>query len=246
MIQLNLLPDVKMEYIKAQRSRRLVTTVSVLASVGAIVLLGGLLSVGALQKKHINDVNKDIVSSRKNLEKKPQINKILTVQNQLESLPGLHSTKPSASRMFEYLNSVTPSDISLGSLDIDFINYEINITGSAPSLAGVNKYIDTLKFTTFTSEESSAEAPSAESSPGDKLPAFSNVVLTGFSLGTDTQQSSKATYIITLSYDPLIFDITKTVKLSVPNRITTRSAISQPTELFQAASPPTATSTGGQ
>src|SRR4051794_9960581 len=103
MIQLNLLPDVKLEYIKAQRSRRLVITTSLLISAGAIILLVLLFSVSSLQKKHISDLSKSISKQTTELQQKPQINKILTVQNQLGSLTALHAAKPAAARLVDYL-----------------------------------------------------------------------------------------------------------------------------------------------
>ena len=86
MIELNLLPTVKLDYLKAQRSRSLVISVAGLVSVLAVALLLILFSVSALQKKHINDLTKDIKSGTAELQKKPQVERVLTVQNQLDKL----------------------------------------------------------------------------------------------------------------------------------------------------------------
>ena len=225
MIELNLLPDVKMEFIKAQQSRRLIFSVSILASTISIVLLFSLLSVDALQKKHINDLTHDITTYTTQLQNKAQISKILTVQNQLGSLTALHASKPAASRLFDYLNGVTPANVSITSLTIDFTQNQITITGTSDSLGSVNKYVDTLKFTKYTTDGSSAANP-----------AFSNVVLSSFGVNTASKDNSQAaTYTITLDYDKTIFDITQNVKLSVPSLTTTRAQVSTPTDLFKAA-----------
>ena len=55
MIELNLLPDVKQELVKAQRTQRIIIVVSLLASVGAIALVLALFSLSQIQKKHINE-----------------------------------------------------------------------------------------------------------------------------------------------------------------------------------------------
>jgi hypothetical protein len=236
MIQLNLLPDVKLEYIKAERSRRLVLSISFLVAAVSIVLLLLLLSVEGLQKKHLNDLTKDINSESSKLQKEPQISKILTVQNQLQSLTSLHAQEPAASRVFDYLNQVTPSNVSIADFKIDFTQQTSTITGTAANLADVNQYVDTLKYTTFTT---------GDGSPGQ--PAFSNIVLSSFSLNGGGQGSGQAaSYTITLSYNPTIFDITQNVKLSVPNVTTTHLTIGgqQVTDLFKAAAP--APSKGGQ
>lgn len=227
-MQLNLLPAVKMEYIKAQRARRLVLTMSVLVTVASVALLLLLLSVEGLQKKHLNDLSKDIASESSKLQHEPQIDKMLTVQNQLGSLTGLHASEPSAAQVFNYLNQVTPANVSITDFNIDFTKQTAIITGTSSNLANVNQYVDTLKHASFTTSGNSTSQP-----------AFSNVVLTSFSLNTDSGNAGQAAnYTISLSYDRTIFDVTKNVKLSVPNVTTTRLDVTQPTDLFQAAPPP--------
>ncbi len=237
MIQLNLLPDVKLEFIKTQRTQRLAFSIAFIASAAAIALLVLLLILTGLQKKHLSDLNQDITAQTNKLKQTAQIDKILTVQNQLESLTALHSQKPATSRLFSYLNQVTPAQVDINNLTADFTTQTVTITGTADALSSVNKYVDTLKFTTYTTKDVSTAKP-----------AFSNVVLTSFGLAgasTNGTQSNAhpASYTITLNYDPAIFDITQEVALSVPNLISTRSE-TQPTDLFKAA-PPTTTKPKG-
>lgn len=225
MIQLNLLPDVKLQYIKAQRSRTMVLSTAVIITIGSIALLVLLLIVGGLQKKHINDLNSDIKTNTAKLQSQKDIGKILTVQNQLNSLTDLHSKKPAAANVFSYLNQVTPVQASITNFVIDFNAQTISITGTADSLSSVNKYIDTLKFTKYTTKDNDSEQP-----------AFKDVVLSSFSLTTGSKDPKQAaTYTITLSYDPSIFDITQEVSLIVPTLTTTRIQPGQTAELFTAA-----------
>lgn len=224
MIQLNLLPDVKLEYIRAQRQRRLIFSISAISTAVALAILISLFLVGQLQKKHLSDLNKDITSQSNTLKGKKDITKILTVQNQLSSLTDLHDKKPAVSRLFDYLNQITPNTVSISDFSIDFTAQNITVTGSSDTLAHVNQYVDTLKFTTYSVEDDSTQTK-----------AFSNVVMSSFSLNSSTQTAGQApaSYTITLSYDPLIFDITKKIKLSVPATTTTRSDIDN-NALFQA------------
>jgi Tfp pilus assembly protein PilN len=233
MIELNLLPDVKMEYVKAQRSQRLVISVAFLVSAAAIALLLLLLSYDGLQKKHLSDLSSNITSSSQKLQNEPQINKILTVQNQLGSLNTLHSSEPAAARLFNYLNEVTPQQVDINSLNIDFTAYTVTITGTTDSLSSVNLYVDTLKLTTYTSATSSTA-----------LPAFSGVVLSSFGLSSSaTNAAQAASYTITLSYDKTIFDTTQTVNLTVPSTTTTRVSAAQSNDLFKTAPAPPAGTT---
>lgn len=236
MIQLNLLPDVKMEYLKAQKARRLVFSVSVLVAAASVVLLLLLLSVDGLQKKHLKDLSSDINSESSKLQKEPDINKILTVQNQLESLTDLHSQKPAASRLFSYMIELTPSKVNMTDMKVDFTAQTISITGTSDSLSNVNKYIDTLKAATYTSD----------ANPDQSLPAFSNIVLSSFDLDTDTHDPSQsANYSITAAYDKNIFDITQDIDISVPNNVPTHSLSASSTDLFKPVPSDSSKSGGG-
>lgn len=232
--QLNLLPDVKMDYIKAQRTRRLAISIALLVCAASVVLLVLLLGAEGLQKKHLSDLSKDITNDSAKLQQKPQITKILTVQNQLESLTNLHDSKPAASRLFNYLNESTPAKVDITDLKVDFTQQTESITGTADALSSVNQYVDTLKFTNYTTN----------SDPVSK-PAFSNVVLNSFSLSNQNQANGHpADYTITLSYDKTIFDITQNVTLVVPSVTTTRLGVSQPLDLFRAYPAATTNTTG--
>jgi Tfp pilus assembly protein PilN len=225
MIQFNLLPDVKLEFIKAQRMRRLVLGISILVSTVSVVVLVLLLSVDGLQKKHLSDLNNAIASETGTLQRQPNINTILTVQNQLESLTQLHNSKPAADRLFDYLNELTPAPIAITNFTADYDADTMTITGTADTLSSVNQYVDTLKLTTYTVSNSSTAKP-----------AFSNVVLSAFGYDTNpTNPSEAATFTITFSYDKSIFDITKNISLSVPTT-TTRAQLQDPTDLFKASS----------
>lgn len=150
MIQFNLLPDVKLEYIKAQRTKHFVVVVSVLASAASLGLLIILvLTVNVWQNKTIKDLSGDIKSTSSELKSTKDLNKILTVQSQLGSLSTLHSQKPAAQRIFGYLSQVTPVKATISDITADFTLNTLSITGKAPSLDVVNTFTDALKFTSY-------------------------------------------------------------------------------------------------
>ena len=233
MIQFNLLTDVKLEYIRARRERRLVVSISVIAVAVSVGLLILVFTIGAFQKKHLSDLTDDITSESKGLQEKPQINKILTVQNQLQKLVGLHDAKPAVPRLFGYFNELTPADTGITSLDIDYNAHTIKIEGVADALSTVNKYADTLKFTTFAI---TGGGDTAAAVAGNK--AFSDVVLSSFGVASQEKDqrgaAAKVTFTLTVAYEPTIFDITKEVKLIIPKLVSTRSQVLQPTDLFTA------------
>lgn len=221
MIQFNLLPDVKQEYLKANRNKRLVIGASLLviaASLFVFVVLVGIVDV--LQKKNLHDLNNDVSKYTSQLKSTPELNKILTVQNQLNSLSPLHDQKAVASRLFNYLTQLTPAAATISEMSVDYQQHTMTITGAANSLDIVNIYADTLKFTTYKIADSNP-------STSDKK-AFSGVVLSEF-----RRNESGAHYTILLSYDTTIFDSASKVSLTVPNIISTRSATELPTDLFK-------------
>ncbi len=218
MIQFNLLPDIKLQYIHARRSKRLIVVSSIGAGGAALLILILLfVTVNVFQHKHLDDLNKDVAKLSKQLKDTPNLSKILTIQNQLNSLPQLHDKKPVVTRLPGYLGQITPTQISISKLDIKFSDTSISLTGASDSINSINKFIDTLKFTTYN----------IDGTPDSKK-AFSDVVLSSF--GRDDKGAS---YSILFKYDPAIFDIKDTVKLTVPTQITTRSVTEKPTDLFQ-------------
>lgn len=210
MIQFNLLPDVKLEYIKTQRTKHFLTLVSFVVSAAAIaVLLISVVTVDVVQKKSLHDENNDIARYSAQLKSIPNLNKILTVQNQLNTLSGLHDQKPVTSRLFTYISQVTPSQASLDNLSIDFTANQLTIGGNAPSLDVVSTYTDTLK---------AAEYKIAGSNQGSTQ-AFTDVTLSDF--GRD---QNGATFTITCNFDPAIFNTDNNVTLSVPASANTGQA----------------------
>lgn len=230
MIQFNLLPDIKIQYIRTKAVKRLVVIVASLTAALALTVTTLLfIVVGVIQKNQISSLNNDIKASSNHINNVPNLNKILTVQNQLNNLGPLHDQKPVVSRLFVYLPQITPVEIKISKLGIDYTLQTVSMTGTADSLSTVNKFVDTLKFTTYAIGDST-----------DTKPAFSNVVLSSFSLN-----DKEATFKIDLTFDPAIFNSTLQTKLVVPKTITTRSAIDAPGALFQTPAP-TKSSTGGQ
>lgn len=224
MIQFNLLPDVKKEYIKAKRTKRLIFSLSTISAISAVVVVLLLFSVVQFaQKKSINDLTKDIESGIADIESIDNLNKILTIQNQLDSLPGLHAQKPESSRVLTYLSQVTPADVNIGSMQIRFETNSITIEGTAPSIASINRYTDTLKFAKYTERDKNTTSSAETSIDSEAAAAFSDV-RTELSRNEET-----ASYTITAVFEPVLFDNTKTVTLIIPNTVTTRSTQGRPT-----------------
>lgn len=223
-IQLNLLPDLKQKSVKTQKTRTVITSASILVtavSVGIFIVM--LLSVYVVQKKQISDANKDLTTYSKKLSDVADLNSILTVQNQLSSLSQLHKDKHASSRLFDYLPLVTPNNISLSTMSVDFGANTMDVEGTADSQKSVNTFIDTLKFTTYTLDTKSKA-----------VSAFPSVVESNFSIG-----SGSVSFSLNVSFDPALFSNSTSdsngklvaPKLNVPQQTTTRSNV-DPSGLF--------------
>lgn len=222
MIQFNLLPDIKLEYMRARRTKRLVVAVSaVVTGVSLVIMITLLLVVFVFQRSYINGLSGDINKYSADLSNTTDLNKVLTVQNQLNSVNALHQLKPDTTRILPYLTRLTPLEARISSLTINYGDNTIMISGSADNLRAINQYVDTLKFTKYS-------LPPVDGQTAEPLPAFSSVVLTNF--GRD---QSVASYTINATFDPVIFDNTKKVELIVPEIVTTRSVTEKPTDLFE-------------
>lgn len=222
MIQFNLLPDVKIKYIKTQRTKRTVMLVSVIVGAASIALVTVLfLTVQVVQKKNLNDLSKDIVKQTKQLQEVQDLDKILTIQNQLSALPALNDSKPVSSRILKYLPQVTPATASISALDVDFDTNTFTITGNADSAATVNKYVDTLKFATYTSSKTQNGKP------------FSDVVTTVTVGAAGSDPTRKAAFLLKFTFDPILFSNTETPEIVVPKIISSRSETEKPSAIFK-------------
>lgn len=217
-VQFNLLPSVKLDYLKTLDTRKKVTNVAVLISgVSFALLLIMLTTVQGVQRKQLSDSTAKINSAIKDIESEPGISKVLTVQNQLTSLADLHANKNISSRVFDYLAQVTPTGVNLSRLSVDLTKNTISIDGTADTAANVNKFVDTLKFTKYSLGKDTAQAP-----------AFDSVVETNFNIS-----STAVSYTLAITYNAVLFsnnakDSTGSVvvpTLVVPTQTTTRSSI---------------------
>lgn len=216
MIQFNLLPDVKLKYLKTQAKKRVVVISSLAASAVSLALLIVLfISVQVVQKNRLTKMSDQINSQLSTLNATPDLNKILTIQNQLKNLPQLHNDKPVVSRLFGYMQQITPVNANISSLNVDFVGYKMTIAGTADSLITGNKYADTLKFATYTT------------SSGVEGKPFSNVVTT-MSAGSEVTDFS-----IQFDYDKILFESQDEPSLTVPNIISTRSETEKPSTIFK-------------
>jgi len=188
-LQINLLPDIKLKSIKQNRTRNTVISISVLVSLICFALfLIMLVTVDGLQKKQMSDSDKAITTATSQLQSITDLNKKLTIQNQLKSLTALHHSKKITSRVFGYLSQLTPNNVFINHVSLDLTANTMQIDGSADTQHSVNVFIDTLKYATY------------RFGSGSSKPAFSNVIESSFGIS-----AGSASFSASLNFDPLLF-----------------------------------------
>lgn len=125
MISLNLLPDVKKDLLRVRRERNLVVSISVIvvgASIGVLLLLSGTLGVLVATKALMENGIKNDEQTIKQAQKKKQLDKYITVQNQLKQIGKLKSDQQVYSRLMDYLtqlNPAAPNNVQISSATIE-------------------------------------------------------------------------------------------------------------------------------
>lgn len=232
MIQLNLLPDIKKEFINAQRARNTVISGSILTIIVALgVTVLAFLYVFFGQQLQFILVNNDIASQSKTLKGISDLGKYLTVQNQLAALPALHEDKTIYSRLFDYLPTLNPSapnNMTLASLQVDESQNTVLFTGISPTFEALNVFKDTLQ-----NAELSYQAKGASEAIKTKL--FPKVIVESATLGR-TNNQLLVNFSIRGTYDDGAFAATSTnVVLNVPNIQTTQSVLQSPKPVFNSS-----------
>lgn len=237
MIQLNLLPDLKKEFIKAQKTKGLVITVAVLTTVGAIglsILLFLYVTFG--QQLQISLATDSIAKKSKELADVQDIDQYLTVQNQLASLDALHAEKGVYSRLFSFLSILNPSppnNINLHNAQLVTSEKTILFVGTTGSFEALNVFADTLK---------NAQASYKARGEGDpvKEAIFTQVFIQDSGLAR-VNNNTVVSFTVKAIYSDPVFDARNTdVVAEVPNITTTQSVTGAPVpsgQLFNEAQP---------
>jgi Tfp pilus assembly protein PilN len=235
-LQFNLLPDVKQEYLKTRRTKRTIITASIVASALALfIFLFAITTVYVVNKNQLSRADSDIKKYSSDLQSIKNLDKILTIQNQLTSIQTLHQSKHKMSRIYTYLPQITPAHVCISQLTVDAVGGNLSFQGSSDSQKSINTFVDTLKFTKYKVKGESTASKDA----------FTSVVESQFGINTSaTNQTSAggsscqgvpapAGYQLTVKFDPVLFANSSDVSLVVPQGlVTTRSVLNDPSNIF--------------
>ncbi len=224
MIQLNLLPDVKKEFLRAEHARRRTITLAILVTIvaaGATVLFA--FYVYGVQSVILYTQTEDIKKKSAELSGIKDIDKYLAIQNQLANLSELHDNKMNLSRLLTFLPSLNPAppkNVRLTSLDVSTAEKTITFKGIVGDYAALTTFKDTLVNSQFSY---------GTGSDVTKGKLFSEVKIDTASL----EASTGVNFSLIAIYDEAAFlQKNANVTVSVPNIETTQSVIGTPQPLF--------------
>lgn len=201
MIEINLVPDVKQELIRAERVRAAVISIAIvvgLAAAGVVILLAlyvyGLQTVrGAVDDNQIKDENTKLTSVE-------DLSKTLTIQNQLSKIAAFQDQRKMTSRLFDVLTAIippAPNNMSISSLSIDTEARTIAIEGQAansyPALEVFKKTIEGAKVR-YADDTSSQEETLA-----------SDISTSDVSFGEDASGAKVLRFALTFTYSDKLF-----------------------------------------
>ncbi len=238
MITLNLLPDIKKEYLKAQRTRNMVVSTSILVSiiaVGLVVLLAMTVYIG--QSLVIAQQSNQITENHKKLSAKPEIDKYLSIQNQLAAIDSISTSRSTYARLFDYLQQLNPAppyNISLYNFTVEKKTNVMKFVGGAPNFETVNNFknaIENARLSYFVGQDNK------------EIPFFPSVTISEANFSSGNGKAVTA-FNFEVTYAPEAFDSQNAyTKLIVPRMVTSDADKNAPKEIF--ATPPANNAQGG-
>jgi len=231
MIEINLVPDIKQELIKAQRIRSTVIATSVIIggiSIGIVTLLA--IYVFAIQTVRSNLADGAIKQGSEKLSSVEDLSKTLTIQNQLTKISDLNASKKIDSRIFDLLNAIippSPNNVKVSNLSMDSSTNVITIEGQASnSYAAVEVFKKTIE---------GAKIKYTDSDSNQKEVALaSNISTSNTSYGEDNSGVKVLRFTISFTYAKEVFSpsSTNTSFVITTNGNATDSYLGVPKSIF--------------
>jgi len=212
MIQINLIPDIKQEMLRAQKMRNLTISLSILVGViaaGAVATLGLVLGAQAVTEGiTASNINKEYAK----LSGTKDINNALTIQNQLSLISSLNDKRTINSRLLDVIagiNPAAPNDVKLSKVTLDPLQSQLTLEGSAAGgYPSTEVFRKTILNTTITG---------MQNGEAFDLPLTKEVALKDTSYGQDSTGAKVVRFTIIFVYPKGLLDNTMSdVKINTP------------------------------
>jgi hypothetical protein len=230
MIEINLVPDVKQELIKAQRVRASVISIAIIvaiASLGVIMVLALWVFVVQTARGVISD--NTIKNESQKLSSVEDISNTLTIQNQLSKLSQMHENKSIDSRIFDILTTINPSapnNVAITHLSLDSTLSTITIEAQAANgYPALDVFKKTINGTTFQYTQDGQK---------QSVPLATGISDSDRSYGEDATGAKVLRFTLTFTYPEQLFAKTaQAATIVAPERTNvTDSFLGVPQSLF--------------
>jgi hypothetical protein len=245
MIEINLLPDVKREYLKLQHNKRLVfmacfalaaVALLFLGITGGIVVTQGVLKQSARDKIQTNYTQ---LVSEKDSDGAPSINRLLTLQRDVVEVNQIYGELPVTSRLFDFFEQVNVPSPNNAILDRIVVTADGQITAALAGSIASFSALDTYKASLQSAEFVSKQHPDKK----DAQKLFDSVQVNSSSLSS---QRNVVSFRIQITFNPEAFELLTTdggnqqvlltgVRAYVPNQVTSDAQAN--TEVFSRTDP---------
>ncbi len=215
MIEINLIPDVKQELIKAQHVRSAVISFTILIGLASVAIVT-VLAIYAFGVQTVRGVLADdsIKKGSSQLAAVPDLSKTLTIQNQLTMISTIHNSTKIDSRLFDVLQAIippTPNDVQISTFKIDSSANLITIDGQA-----VNSY---AAVEVFKKTIESAQVNYSDGKNTQTVALASNVSTSNTSYGEDSSGVKVLRFTISFNYaTELLSPLSQNVKVTIANQ----------------------------
>lgn len=217
MIEINLIPDVKLELLKAQRTRAMVISGSILTSIiagGIIVVLVLYLGVQGIRGSLVDQAIKDGYAKLSSVE---DLSKMLTIQNQINRIDELNETKKIDSRVFDVLLAVVPpapNAVQVSQVSLNTEETTISIEGQTRAYDSMEVFKKTIESSTIVFTENDEE---------QQVKLAGDISTSNISYGEDPNGQKVLRFNLSFTYPPELFSAkipVLTIKLSVDGNVT--------------------------
>ena len=228
MIELNLVPDVKQELIKAQRMRATVISVAIITSIAAVaVVVLLLIYVYGVQFGRNVYLDGQIKNKSTELSQVEDLSEMVTIQNQLSMISDLNARKTISSRLFDMLSAVlppAPNTVQISQMDVDTDNGTIRLEGQTHGYDSMEVFKKTLGSAVITLPSNENDGQDGTSDDEDApIPLASEVGTSDVSFGEDNEGNKVLRFVVSFAYAPELFDSsvdTISIKLSINGNVT--------------------------
>lgn len=218
MIEINLIPDVKKELLKAQRARTIVISGAIITSIIAggvvVLLLAYIYGFQGLREASLDGEIKDQAATLAEVE---DLSKILTIQNQLTKIESLNEQKQIDSRIFNVISAVVPPEPN----SVQISKVEIDAEASTIMLDGQTRAFDSMEV--FKKTLDSAIVVYTEAGEEVSLPLSTNLDTGQVAYGVDANNQKVVLFSLSFEYPEELFSSSIAsidIKLSVDGNVT--------------------------